>query len=171
MSKGKVLLAGIVLLGLAVGLGLRYAARRATADSRFRGDARRRVFDPTRDAGKDLEQAKLQARAQGKHILMDVGGNWCPSCLVLDATLRDDAGLRTLLDRNYVLLHVNWSTENRNAAVLERYPEAHGYPALYVLGADGRLIRAENTAELEGTGGGYRRDAIAAFLVKYGVGS
>lgn len=161
-------LAALLVLGGAV----RYAALRATADSRFQGETGRRVFDPSRDASNDLKAAEQQARTQGKHILMDVGGNWCPSCLVLDGRFKADPLLRDLLAQNYILLHVNWSSENRNAQVLRPYPEPHGYPALYVLAADGRLIKAENTAELEDTidpGKGYSRSALATFLGRYRV--
>ena len=151
-------------------LGLRYAASRATADARFHGDPDHRVFDSSRDALADLKTAKQQAAAEHKTLLMDVGGNWCPSCILLDQMLKSDADLRRQLARDYVLLHVNWSSDNRNQAVLSTYPEAHGYPALYVLAADGRLIKAEDTTELEAQpnqGRGYSHAAISAFLAKY----
>ncbi len=80
---------------------------------------------------------------------MDVGGNWCPSCIVLDRTLQSDPVLHTLLARNYVLLHVNWSSDNENKPLLSRYPQAHGYPALYVLSPTGQLVVAEDTSVFE----------------------
>ena len=34
------------------------------------------IFDPTRDAAKDIEQAMAKAARTGKRVLLDVGGNW-----------------------------------------------------------------------------------------------
>jgi len=126
-------------------------------------------FDPTRDSGKDLRVAMEQAQREHKNILMDVGGNWCPWCIVLDRTLHEDAELHALLEKNYVLLHVNFSKENENLSFLGAYPKATGYPAWYVLSAKGKLLKAEDTSELEQThnlDAGYNKATVAAFLTK-----
>ncbi len=154
-----------------IALGLRYAARQSTADSRFHGDVAHRVFDPSRDALQDLQTAEQQARTQHKNILIDVGGNWCPSCIVLDRTLQSDPVLRTLLAQNYVLLHVNWSSDNENKPLLSRYPQAHGYPALYVLSPTGQLVVAEDTSVFEqhpDHGETYNHASLQAFFSRYG---
>jgi len=36
-------------------------------------------FDPTRNPERDLATALVQAKAEGKRVLVDVGGEWC-SC-------------------------------------------------------------------------------------------
>jgi thiol:disulfide interchange protein len=126
-------------------------------------------FDPTRDATKDLHAAMEQARAEHKNILMDVGGNWCPWCILLDRTLHDDPELHALLEKNYVLLHVNFSRENENLNFLGPYPKAKGYPAWYVLSAKGKLLKAEDTSELEQThqlDAGYNTATLKAFLTE-----
>lgn len=124
-------------------------------------------FDPTRDPANDLQAAMQRAQAEHKNILMDVGGNWCGWCLVLEKTLHDDPTLDGLLEKNYVVLHVNFSQENQNTPFLHNYPEAKGYPAWYVLSPQGRLLKAENTSELEATHDlreGYNKDALKRFL-------
>ncbi len=129
--------------------------------------AAEKVFNPTRDAGADLQQAETQAKAEGKNILLDVGGNWCPWCLVLDRTLANDAGLHALLEKKYVVVHVNFSKENQNQAFLRQYPKPKGYPAWYVLSADGRLLKTEDTSELEAThkiDAGYSAATLRTFL-------
>ncbi|MGA8939981.1 MAG: thioredoxin family protein [Acidobacteriaceae bacterium] len=126
-------------------------------------------FDPTRDSNKDLHAAMQQARMEHKNILMDVGGNWCPWCILLDRTLNDDAELRALLEKNYVLLHVNFSRENENLDFLGPYPKAKGYPAWYVLSAKGKLLKAEDTSELEQThklDAGYNKATLKTFLME-----
>ena len=129
--------------------------------------AAEKPFDPTRDAAKDLEAAMTQAKAENKRILLDVGGNWCPWCLVLDRTLASDAELHSLIEKNYVVVHVNFSKENQNETLLQQYPKAQGYPAWYVLSAEGKLLKAEDTSELETThklDAGYNKAALRSFL-------
>jgi thiol:disulfide interchange protein len=133
--------------------------------------AEERPFDPARDPAKDLRVAMQRAQAEHKNILMDVGGNWCEWCIVLEETLHGDAELNALLAKNYVVMHVNWSKENENKAFLKRYPAPVGFPTWYVLSAQGRLLKAEtNTSELEANhdiDGGYNKAALKRFLVRY----
>jgi thiol:disulfide interchange protein len=129
--------------------------------------ATEKLFDPSRDSSQDLKVAIQKAEAEHKNILMDVGGNWCPWCLLLDRTLTEDADLHALLEKNYVLLHVNFSMDNQNQAFLGKYPPAKGYPAWYVLSPQGRLLKAEDTSALEQThklGAGYNKEALRKFL-------
>lgn len=132
--------------------------------------AAEKVFDAASDPAKDLKAAMDRAQAEHKNILMDVGGNWCSWCMLLDRTLHEDKELHDLLEKNYVVLHVNFSKENDNKEFLRRYPQPKGYPALYVLSAQGRLLKAEtDTSELEGDhkiSGGYNKDAVREFLQK-----
>jgi thiol:disulfide interchange protein len=126
-------------------------------------------FDPTRDSAKDLQAAMATAKAEHKNILMDVGGNWCSWCILVERTLHEDAELNVLLNKNYVVLHVDFSQGHENTAFLGHYPKATGYPAWYVLSANGRLLKAEDTSELESThklNEGYNKDALKRFLVE-----
>lgn len=128
-------------------------------------------FDPASDPAKDLQAAEQRAQAEHKNILMDVGGNWCGWCLVLERTIHEDPELEGLLEKNYVVLHVNFSKENENRSFLRRYPQPEGYPSWYVLSPQGKLLKAEtNTSELEANhklDQGYNKDAIRKFLEKH----
>ena len=134
--------------------------------------AAEKVFDPKRDPAQDLRAAEAQAQAEHKNILLDVGGNWCPWCMVLDRTLADDADLHERLQAKYVVVRVNWSRENENAAFLSHYPKPKGYPSWYVLSAEGKLLKAENdTSELEQDhkiASGYNKERVMAFLEENG---
>lgn len=46
-------------------------------------------FDPARDPAKDV--AAAATTAQGKRVIVDVGGQWCAWCHILD---RDTAALQ-----------------------------------------------------------------------------
>ena len=121
------------------------------------------AFDPLRDPASDLETAKAEARRGGKRIMLDVGGEWCSWCHLLDKFVEEDAQIRGFRDANFVWLKVNYSEENENKTFLSAYPRIKGYPHLFVLDADGRLLHSQFTGELE-KGTGYDRGKVFDFL-------
>jgi thiol-disulfide isomerase/thioredoxin len=127
-------------------------------------------FDPLRDPVKDLEMAKVEAQRGGKRILLDVGGEWCSWCHILDKLVEGDAEIRSFRDANFVWMKVNYSEENQNKAFLSPYPEIKGYPHLFVLDADGKLLHSQFTGDLE-KGKGYDRRKVLAFLKEWAPAS
>jgi len=123
-------------------------------------------FDPLRDPARDLETAKVEAQRGGKRILLDVGGEWCSWCHILDKLVEGDAEIRSFRDANFVWMKVNYSEENQNKAFLSPYPEIKGYPHLFVLDAEGKLLHSQFTGELE-KGKGYDRRKVLAFLKEW----
>ena len=123
-------------------------------------------FDPARDAVADVAAAVSQAQREGKRVLVDVGGEWCAWCRIMDRFFAGNAPARTLRDANYVWVKVNWSRENRNEALLSRWPKIDGYPHLFVLEADGTLLHSQDTSLLE-AGSGYDADKFIAFLERW----
>lgn len=125
-----------------------------------------RKFDPARDPAKDVAAAAAEARAQGKRVLVDVGGEWCVWCHLMDDFIAANPDVRSLLDANYVMVKVNWSRENKNEAFLDKLPKIKGYPHLFVLDGDGRLLHSQDTDVLE-QGRGYDKARFVAFLKKW----
>jgi Thioredoxin-like len=124
-------------------------------------------YDPRRDPGKDLLMAVAQAKAGNKRILLEVGGDWCVWCRVLDKFFADRADLRDLRDQNFVLMKVNMSALNENYAFLSQYPSIPGYPWIFVLDANGKLVQSQNTDPLEDGARGYSGKAIKEFLTTW----
>ncbi len=124
------------------------------------------AFDAARDPAADLETAKVEAQRGNKRIMLDVGGEWCPWCHILDRFVEGDAEVRRLRDANYVWMKVNYSEDNENTAFLSQYPEVKGYPHLFVLDAQGGLLHSQFTAELE-KGKGYDRQKFLAFMKQW----
>lgn len=124
------------------------------------------AYDPKRDPQKDLEMAKSQASAAHKRILVEVGGDWCSWCKILDKFFEDHAGLRDQRNSAFVLLKVNMSGNNENAVFLSHYPRIPGYPWIFVLDSDGKLLKSEDTDALE-KGPGYSEKAIEDFLTAW----
>jgi thiol:disulfide interchange protein len=120
-------------------------------------------FDPARDAAGDVATAVAMAKAQGKRVLVDVGGEWCSWCHILDRFVAANADVQALTNANYVWVKVNWSRENKNEALLARWPAIKGYPHLFVLDADGKLLHSQDTGVLE-SGKDYDKAKFIDFL-------
>jgi len=123
-------------------------------------------FDPSRDAAADVAEAIALANAQGKHVIVDVGGEWCSWCHILDRFIAGNPDVRSLIDAKYIWVKVNFSKENRNEALLARWPKVAGYPHLFVLDANGRLLHSQDTGRLE-SGNGYDRRKFVAMLQRW----
>jgi thioredoxin-related protein len=123
-------------------------------------------FDPSRDAAADVAEAIALANAQGKHVIVDVGGEWCSWCHILDRFIAGNPYVRSLIDAKYIWVKVNFSKENRNEALLARWPKVAGYPHLFVLDANGRLLHSQDTGRLE-SGHGYDRRKFVAMLQRW----
>lgn len=120
-------------------------------------------FDPARDAAEDIEAGIAQAKQSGRRVLLDVGGEWCIWCKRLDQLFEENEALAKFLHRNFVPVKVNYSKENKNEAVLSRYPKVAGYPHLFVLENDGTLLHSQDTGQLE-KGKGHDPEKVMAFL-------
>ena len=123
-------------------------------------------FDPARDAAADVARAVALAQAQGKRVLVDVGGQWCPWCHVLDRFFDTHTQVKALREEAYVWVKVNWSPANRNERLLSQWPKIKSYPHLFVLDAYGALVHSQASAELE-SGKDYDPQRMTAFLARY----
>ncbi|HOY77730.1 MAG TPA: thioredoxin family protein [Hyphomonadaceae bacterium] len=120
------------------------------------------TYDPKRDATSDLASAIKAAKASGKNVLLDVGGEWCSWCHILDNYLARNKEVGDAFAASFVILKINWSPDNKNAAFLAAYPAAAGYPHFYVLDANGKLLHSQDTAKLE-QGEGYNKSHMLDF--------
>ena len=123
-------------------------------------------YDPARDAAKDIDDAVAEAARSGKRVLLEVGGEWCVWCHILDAFWQQHADVAEFREANYVMVKVNFSPDNENKEVLSRYPEIPGYPHFFVLGPDGSLLHSQGTGELE-QGDHHDREKVMAFLQEW----
>ena len=122
-------------------------------------------FEPARDPKADLATALAMAKAQRKHVMVDVGGEWCPWCHILDRFVAKHADVKKLVDDHYVWLKVNYSKQNENVAVLSRWPKVPGYPHLFVLDSSGGIVLSQDTGLLE-SGRTYDKRRFLDFLAR-----
>lgn len=124
------------------------------------------VYDPGADAQAELAMAVKKASAEQKHVLLIIGGNWCPWCVRLNSYLFDDPQLDSLVQANYNVVKVNYSKENKNLEIMRRLavPERFGFPVLVILNEKGQRIHTQNSAYLE-KDKSYDRKVVWNFLL------
>ena len=90
------------------------------------------IYHPEADAQKELSVALTKAQNEGKHVFVQIGGNWCSWCLAFEKKINETEELKTILNSNYVVYHLNYSKENRNEALLKTlgYPQRFGFPEI-----------------------------------------
>ena len=124
------------------------------------------VYNPIRSPYVDLGLALQEAKRSHRNILLEVGGDWCVWCHIMDRFYSEHADLLALRDKDFINVKVNMSPANENKSFLSQYPRIPGYPHIFVLDADNKLIKSQSTSELE-SGKSYNLKRFMQFLEKY----
>jgi len=111
----------------------------------------RDIYHPMADARSDIAASLEKARNENKHILIQVGGNWCPWCIKLHDFFATDARIDSILQKDYIYMLVNYSKENKNESLMAEfgYPQRFGFPVLLVMDPQGKILHTQDTALLE----------------------
>lgn len=127
------------------------------------------LYKPDDDAKKEIESAIKQAKESGKHVMLQIGGNWCVWCARFNDFVTNDKSLDSSLNANYVVYHLNYSKENKNLDILKKYsfPQRFGFPVFLVLNENGDLLHTQTSWYLE-AGKGYDKEKAAAFFNDWG---
>jgi thiol:disulfide interchange protein len=104
-------------------------------------------YDAKRDARADLDAAIAAAPRAKRQVLVLTGGDWCKDCRELDRAFAADPALAALRDARYVSVKVFVGSENRNEQALAPFPRIAWLPTLFVLDADGRVVRQAPSTE------------------------
>src|SRR5580698_7909437 len=110
----------------------------------------RHIYNESADAHAEIRDALATASKEHKRVILDFGGNWCGDCQVLDIYFHDDKNL-SLLESNFVLVHIDIGHMDKNVDVAEKYdvPLKKGVPALAVLDSRGKLLYSQKEGEFE----------------------
>lgn len=123
-------------------------------------------YDPKANAENDIENLIANAKKEKKNIILQAGGNWCIWCLRFNQYVQTNPELKKLVDDNYLYYHLNYSPENKNEKVFEKYGnpgEEFGYPVFIVLDENGKMIHVQKSDVLE-EGKGYSFEKVKEFF-------
>jgi thioredoxin-related protein len=109
------------------------------------------IYNPQANAQADLDVAISKANKAGKNVLVQVGGNWCIWCIRFHDLVKNTPELNAYISDNYEWVLVNWSPEQKNAAVLNKLgnPGRFGYPVFVVLDGKGKVLHIQDSGYLE----------------------
>jgi len=129
--------------------------------------AGREIYPAPAQAAADLSAALKSARETHKRIILDFGGNWCSDCHVLDIYIHDATNL-SILQSNYLLVHINIGYHDQNEAIANRYQVVitKGVPVLVVLDEHGKLLFSQKTGVFEAVHG-VQSSSVTDFLVHW----
>ena len=108
-------------------------------------------YDEKANANAAVDAAVARAKKDGKLVLIDLGGNWCPDCRIL-AGLMELPKMRAFLDAHYEMVSVDVGRFNRNLQIPARYgitQRLEGVPAILVVTTDGRLVNAGRVSAIQ----------------------
>ncbi len=124
-----------------------------------------KLYDPSLDGMKQIKEAVGSAKASGKHVLIQYGGNWCSWCIRFDGFSKSDPEISKLVKDNYIPVKLNYSPENKNDAA-NKYlgnPTRFGFPVFIILDGSGKVLHIQDSGLLE-EGTGYNQKKVAGFL-------
>ena len=133
-----------------------------------------KVYDGNLNQLTQIDQAVKQAKAEGKFVVCQVGGNWCPWCLRFADFITKDAEIAKLVKDNFVYIHVDYSPKEfkddparkeRSEKMMKRLdnPGRFGYPVFVVLDEKGKVIHIQDSSFLE-EGQGYDKAKVIRFF-------
>ena len=124
-----------------------------------------RLYQPDENADSALSRSIQQAEREGKHVFVQIGGNWCIWCARFHELITGDKQLDSAIRSNFIVYHLNYSKENRNQDILKRfgYPQRFGFPVFIILDGKGSRLHTQNSSYLE-EGKSYNKAKLLAFI-------
>ncbi len=114
----------------------------------------KKVYNEQINPLEQIDEAILQAQAEGKFVICQVGGNWCPWCLRFADFITNDSTINSVIEQNFVYIHVNYHPRKAGEvgkALMKRLNNAgrFGFPVLVVLDEQGQIIHIQDSGLLE----------------------
>lgn len=123
-------------------------------------------YDPGRDAFEDGRAAIQLAKSTQRYVLIELGGDWCKWCHVMDKFFDDNPDIKAKLHETFVILKINVSDANDNAKFLAAFPKPLGYPHMYIADNNGSILFSKDTADFLSEGQ-YSRQRFTDFFEQW----
>ena len=133
----------------------------------------KKVYNEDINPIEQIDQAVVKAKSEGKFVICQVGGNWCPWCLLFADFISNDTTISKMIDDNFVYIHVNYNPRKSKDAekaelakkLMERLnrPARFGFPVFVVLDEEGKVIHIQDSGLLE-EGKGYNQEKVLSFF-------
>ena len=89
----------------------------------------KKVYNEGINPIEQIDQAIVKAKSEGKFVICQVGGNWCPWCLRFADFITNDTTISKVIDENFEYIHVNYNPrKSQGAEKLEQGKKPHEAP-------------------------------------------
>jgi len=133
----------------------------------------KKVYNETVNPIEQIDQAAAKAKSEGKFVICQVGGNWCPWCLRFADFITNDTTINKVVSENFEYIHVNYNPrrsgngaqQQQAAALMKRLDNCgrFGFPVFVVLDENGKVIHIQDSSFLE-EGQGYNQEKVLRFF-------
>jgi len=127
-------------------------------------------YHPEADAQKDIDSLVNLADKENKNIIIQAGGNWCVWCLRFNNFIQTSPKISHFLAENFLYYHLNFSPENKNEVVFNKYAKdkgkEYGYPFFILLDKKGQVLTTRESGNLE-LGKGYDESKVLHFFEQW----
>ena len=135
--------------------------------------AQKKVYNEDIDPIEQIDQAVAKAKSEGKFVICQVGGNWCPWCLRFADFVTKDATISKVIDENFEYIHVNYNPRKsqgaekmeQGRALMKRLDNCgrFGFPVFVVLDEEGKVVHIQDSSFLE-EGKSYSQEKVLRFF-------
>ena len=133
----------------------------------------KKVYNEEINPIEQIDQALVKAKAEGKLVICQVGGNWCPWCLRFADFITNDTTISKVIAENFEYINVNSNPrksgdeaqQQQAKALMKRLDNCgrFGFPVFVVLDEEGRVIHIQDSSFLE-EGQGYNQEKVLRFF-------
>lgn len=126
------------------------------------------IYDEKANADADVARAFARAKKSGKRVLLDLGGDWCPDCIVLSNFMKLPE-IKRFVDTYYDVVLVDVGRFNKNLHIPARLgftEKLRGVPAVLIFTPDRKLV---NRGDIFTTANarGMTPQGLADYLARY----
>ena len=135
--------------------------------------ALKKVYNEDINPLEQIDKALVKAKAEGRFVVCQVGGNWCPWCLRFADFITNDTTISKLIYESFEYIHVNYNPRKSEseekqaqaAALMKRLNNCgrFGFPVFVILDEEGRVIHIQDSSFLE-EGQGYNQEKVLRFF-------
>jgi len=135
--------------------------------------ALKKVYNEDINPIEQIDQTIVKAKSEGKYVICQVGGNWCPWCLKFADFITKDTMISKVIADNYEYIHVSYNPRKsegeekleQGKALMQRLNNAgrFGFPVFVVLDENGKILHIQDSSFLE-EGEGYNQEKVLRFF-------
>ena len=133
----------------------------------------KKVYNEEINPLEQIDNAVVKAKANGKFVICQVGGNWCPWCLRFADFITTNATISKMVNDNFEYIHVNYNSRKsadaakaqQATALMKRLNNCgrFGFPVFVVLDTNGKVMHIQDSSFLE-EGQGYDQEKVLRFF-------